>query len=269
MRLPIVLSLALTFAGCGLVDSVSGPKSLSIQKFEASPDEVSAGSSVTLRWEVEGADQVAINHNVGTVPVKGDRTITAYSSATYTLTARSGTSSATSSVVVTVRGSGNPNPLPTPTPGPTPAPTPTPKPSPSPSPSPEPSPTPTPGPGEDCGATVPSSVRGCDVDWEKPTPLPDGECIELNSVTVDKDCDVVNGTNLTVGFSITARSGLQTLDWRVAKGEKDKVAPSHGPLKPNGTATVVVQDQVYLQWVVFEAVDIKDRVRLRFRLKHR
>jgi hypothetical protein len=43
----------------GLIDSSAAP-TLSIQKFDASPGEVNSGSSVTLSWEVEGAEQVAI-----------------------------------------------------------------------------------------------------------------------------------------------------------------------------------------------------------------
>jgi hypothetical protein len=108
MRLPLLVAgLFLTTAGCGLIDSVNGPKSLSIQKFEAAPDEVASGGSVTLSWDVEGAEELAIDHGIGPVPSRGSRTFSAYSTATYTLTARAGTSTATSSIQVSIRASGS------------------------------------------------------------------------------------------------------------------------------------------------------------------
>jgi len=273
MRLPVLVGAAVVFAGCGVIDSVSGPKALSIQKFQASPEEVTSGSSVTLSWEVEGAEQVAIQ-GIGNVPPRSSRTFPAYASTTYTLTARAGTSSATSSVAVTVRGGGSlPDPFPTPSPSPsaspTPGPTPTPSPSPEPTPTPQPDPTPTPGPAGACGVQAPGSVKGCDVDFEYPAELPDGQCIELNTVTVDQACPVNNGASLSVGFALTAKTALQSLKWRVGPNEKDTVTPSQGAVDVNGKTSVLVSDTVGLDWVVFEVVDQDGKVRLRFRLKHR
>lgn len=276
MRLPILLGLAVALAGCGLIDSVSGPRALSIQKFDASPDEVASGSSVTLSWEVEGAEQVAIQ-GLGNVPPRGTRTFPAYASATYTLTARAGTSSATSSVAVTVRGGGDPfgDPFPTPTPtpspsaSPTPGPSPTPSPSPQPSPTPSPDPTPTPGPAGSCGVPAATVVKHCSVGWEYPLALPEGQCIELNSVTVDSDCPVVGGTQRSVGFSITAKTSLESLRWRSQASNADTVSPAGGDLDVNGRTNVLVSDTVASDALYIEVVDQNNKVRLRFRLKHK
>ncbi len=274
MRLSVLVGLAVALTGCGLIDSVSGPKALSIQKFDASPDEVNSGSSVTLSWEVEGAEQVAIQ-GIGNVPPRGTRSFPAYASATYTLTARAGTNSATSSVAVTVRGTGNPfgDPFPTPTPSPSPSasptPGPTPSPTPQPGPTPSPDPTPTPGPAGLCGVPASTVVKHCSVGWEYPSPLPDGQCIELNNVTVDADCPVVGGTQRSVGFSITAKTSLTSLRWRSPQSNADIVTPSSGDLDVNGRTNVLANVSVASDALFIEAVDNNGRVRLRFRLKHK
>lgn len=274
MRLPLlVVGLSVAFAGCGLIDSVSGPKSLSIQKFEADPQDVASGGSVTLTWDVEGSEAVAINNGVGVVPPRGSRKFPAYYTSTYTLTARAGTSTATASVQVNVRGTGgdpfSPLPSPTPTPAPEPTPTPSPSPTPDPTPTPTPSPDPTPGPAGACGVTAPPSTKGCEVSWEKPVELPAGQCIDVNTVTVDEACPVANGASLSVGFAITAKTALESLRWRLDKNAADSAAPDEGPVDVNGKTSVLVSDTVGLEWVVFEVVDQDNKVRLRFRLTHR
>jgi hypothetical protein len=258
--------LCLALAGCGLIDSVSGPKSLSIKKFEVSPEEVGAGETVTLSWEVEGAELVAIQ-GVGNVQSKGSRTVSATTTTTYTLIARAGTSSATSSVVVLVRGTGFPSPSPSPSPTPSPEPTPTPTPQPTPRPTPEP--TPTPPPIGNCGIPAPTYVKGCTVGWEYPRPLPDGECIALNTVTLDAPCPVAGGATRSVGFAITAKTTLDSLSWRSHPENQDVVSPAQGPLDVNGKVSVLVSDTVGGDAVYFEAVDQDGRVRLRFRIKHK
>ena len=267
MRLPLlVVGLSVASAGCGLIDSVSGPKSLSIQKFEAAPEDVASGGSVTLTWDVEGSEAVAINNGIGVVPARGSRKFPAYYTSTYTLTARAGTSTATASVQVNVRGSGTdpfgPFPSPTPDPSPSPSPTPTPGPDPSPTPSPEP----TPGP---CGVPAAGATEGCTVRWEFPVELDNGQCIELNTVTVDQACPASNGTVLSVDFSVTAKTALESLKWRLQKNEPDAVTPDEGPVDVNGTTSVLVNDTVAGDWVVFEVVDQNNKIRLRFRLTHR
>ncbi|HJS56724.1 MAG TPA: hypothetical protein VKA01_01365 [Vicinamibacteria bacterium] len=274
MRLPLLVAgLSVVIAGCGLIDSVSGPKSLTIQKFEADPDDVSSGGSVTLTWDVEGAEAVALNNGIGVVPARGSHKFSAYHTSTFTLTARSGTSSATASVQVSVRGTGNDplNPLPTPSPDPSPSPTPTPSPSPTPdpSPTPTPSPDPPPGPAGACGVTPPSTTKGCEIDWEKPAELPEGQCIDVNTVTVDQACPATSGTSLSVGFAVTAKTALESLRWRLQKDQGDTVTPDEGTIDVNGKTSVLVSDTVGFDWIVFEVVDQDNKVRLRFRLMHK
>ncbi len=267
MRLMLIPALCLAFVGCGIIDSVSGPKSLSIKKFEASPDEVSPGSSVTLSWDVEGAEQVAIQ-GIGSVPSQGSRTFPTYATATYTLTARAGTSSATSSVIVSVRGSGS-DPFANPVPNPSPSASPSPAPTPEPTPSPNPNPTPEPGPAGSCGAESATSVKGCTVTWEFPKPLPEGQCIALNAVTLDLPCPVVGGTQRSIGFAITAKTALNSLSWRSAPSNSDTVSPLQGSLDVNGKTNVLVSDKVGGEAVIFEVVDDNGGTRLRFRIKHK
>lgn len=258
MRLPLLVAgLSVAFAGCGLIDSVSGPKSLSIQKFEAAPEDVASGASVTLTWDVDGSEAVAINNGIGAVPRRGSRTFPAYYTSTYTISARAGTSTATATVQVNVRGSGTDPfaPFPSPTPSPEPFPT--------------PSPEPTPPADADCGAPAEGNTEGCLVTRGYPVELPDGQCIELNVMTVDEACPVNYGTTLAVAFRITAKTALESLTWRVREGEADTLTPTQGPIDVNGTTDVQVKDVTGGDSVVLEVVDEKDQARLSFRLTHR
>lgn len=135
-----VLLLGLLGASCAQIsDLFNNPSGLAIQKFVASPKEVTPGNAALLRWEVDGADSIQIDNGIGVVKDKGSVEIRVDRTTTYTLSARSGTSTASSSVQVVVAGttsaSASPSPSPTPTPAPSPTPTPTPTPSPTPSPS--------------------------------------------------------------------------------------------------------------------------------------
>jgi hypothetical protein len=75
-----------------------------IVTFEASPDSIKAGASVTLRWEATNATSVSIDQGVGTLPAKGSRTVTPKSTVIYTLTASNNSGSSTTKVQVTVSG---------------------------------------------------------------------------------------------------------------------------------------------------------------------
>src|SRR5262245_38792700 len=169
-----ILFLALASLGCGLLDKITdSDDQLSIQRFSASPVTVPAGSPATLTWEVDGADTVAIDNGIGSVPAKGSRQVQPGGTVTYNLTAQSGTSQASASVQVQVQGSTAPTPTPTPSPSPTPGATPTPTPpagaDPTPTPSPTASPTPeatatplpTPTPGA-CGPRA-GNAGNCEV----------------------------------------------------------------------------------------------------------
>ena len=186
-RWPGVLPVALIGIGCDALDFLNQPGGLAIQRFAVTPAEIMAGGSASLSWDVEGAENVQIE-GIGTVPPKGSRQVSPAWSTTYVLTARAGTSSATATLQVVVQPGPSPSPSPSgsPTPNPSPSATPTPAPSPSPSPSssPAPSPSPTATPvAVTCGQQATTAGK-CAVLFAKPTPLPDGQCIDLNRVLV-------------------------------------------------------------------------------------
>lgn len=76
-----------------------------VVRFDAEPSNIEAGQSVTLRWEVSNADNVAIAPGVGRVQSTGTSTVRPTATTTYIMTATgAGGSSASASVTVTVNG---------------------------------------------------------------------------------------------------------------------------------------------------------------------
>jgi len=172
-----VIGAGLIAVGCSAVDGLlNNSNDLAIVKFTVAPKEVTAGTTATLSWNVEGATSVAIDGGVGVVQSKGTLEVRADRSKNYTLQAKSGTSTATATVELVVKGTAS-----TPSPSPSASATPSPSPSPSPTPSPSPSPTPTPSPSatgcslpanSDCSrGEGPTGVYGC-CRTDKAGPLP-------------------------------------------------------------------------------------------------
>src|SRR5262245_52576215 len=122
---PLVAIFALGFflVGCNVIDNLTSSDKLLIQKFTVSPDTISPGTTATMAWDVQGAENIQIDNGVGKVLSKGTRQLEPQWTTTYTLIARGGGTSATATAQVIVR---TPQPGPTPTPTPTPGPTPTP-----------------------------------------------------------------------------------------------------------------------------------------------
>lgn len=83
----------------------------SVVRFDAEPTSVDAGQSVTLRWEVTNADNVAIAPGVGGVQATGTTTVRPNTTTTYVLTA-TGTSGTSASASVTVNVTSAPPPPP-------------------------------------------------------------------------------------------------------------------------------------------------------------
>ena len=75
-----------------------------IVTFEASPEDIQAGATVTLSWEVTNAVSVSIDQGIGTVPAKGTRIVSPKSTVTYVLSATNKSGSSTIKVHVTVSG---------------------------------------------------------------------------------------------------------------------------------------------------------------------
>src|SRR5713226_9246995 len=113
-----LLALTASCCGCNFLDNLTKPSGLSIQKFAASPSQITPGTSTTLSWDVEGAETVQIDNGVGAVTAKGSKLVQPTWTTTFTLSAKGGTSSATATVDVVVQGSLRPLPTPSPSPSP-------------------------------------------------------------------------------------------------------------------------------------------------------
>ncbi|MCU1235581.1 MAG: OmpA/MotB domain protein [Candidatus Solibacter sp.] len=78
------------------------PTSATIVRFDATPNQISAGQSSTLTWIVQGATSVSINNGIGNVAATGSTTVTPTATTTYTLTAVGPNGNVTASTTVTV-----------------------------------------------------------------------------------------------------------------------------------------------------------------------
>ena len=78
------------------------PAAPTIATFVAEPSTIDRGQSSTLRWVVEGADEVSINNGIGTVMASGTRQVFPGNTTTYVLTARNAGGSVTRSATVNV-----------------------------------------------------------------------------------------------------------------------------------------------------------------------
>jgi hypothetical protein len=273
------VGLVVLAAGCGVVDRLADPPGLSIQQFTATPTEIGAGGSSVLNWSVEGAETSEIDNGIGSVALRGTRTVRPDRTTTYTLVARTGTSTASASVRVVVNGVSSATPTPTPPPTATPTPggaataTPTPSGSATATPTPAvPTATPTPPPATatpapvTCGSSA-GNAGNCTVQISKPTALAAGECIELNLVTVNQACPVGFGTVRSLRFDLTAHTSRTGLTWRRAVASADVLEPATGAVSSNGTTSVLATDTVLDSTVTIEIVQ-GGSVILSFTLRH-
>jgi uncharacterized cupredoxin-like copper-binding protein len=90
--------------------STTTPQAATIVRFDATPNNITAGQSATLTWIVQGATSVSINNGIGNVAATGSTTVTPTATTTYTLTATgpAGTVTATATVTVGTGQAGNP-----------------------------------------------------------------------------------------------------------------------------------------------------------------
>jgi hypothetical protein len=85
------------------------PKSLPvITAFTATPDNITAGQSSTLQWNVTGATSVTIDQGIGTVSSTRTMSITPTTNITYNLVATNSAGSTTASSIITVVVAGPP-----------------------------------------------------------------------------------------------------------------------------------------------------------------
>ena len=266
--LPLVLGLA--GAGCGFIDQLTQPQGLAIQKFAATPREITPGGTSTLSWDVVGADSIEIDNGIGVVRAKGLADVRPGSTTRYTLTARSSGSTATSSVDVLV-GAGSPSPSPSPSASPSPSPSPSVSPSPSPSPSPSASPSPSPSPSASpaevsCGAPA-RSAGNCALSIRRYEQLPAGQCLEVTSVEVNQSCPVAFNTIRSLRFSVMGNTQTPNLRWQRAATSSDVLSPSEGKIKGIGETSVVLSDIVLDSTVTIEILH-GDTKLLAFTLRH-
>jgi len=83
--------------------STARPPEIIIARFTATPDRITRGGSSLLEWNVEGATDISISPEIGTVQRAGSRTVSPNDTTTYTLTARAtGIPDRTATVTVNV-----------------------------------------------------------------------------------------------------------------------------------------------------------------------
>jgi hypothetical protein len=263
--------VALATVRCGVIRQFTQPSSLSIQKFVATPADVSSGGTVTLSWDVQGAETIEIDNGIGTVQAKGTREVQPAWTTSFNMVARAGSSQATATVQVRVVPGTNASPSPSPSPSPSASPSPSPSPTASPSPSPSPSPTPTPVPSPTptpvtCGAPVAQLTGQCSLTVTRPTAMSGNECLELNAVTAAQPCPVGFATARSLRFDLTAHTS-RALRWRRSVTSSDVLDPSEGAVSSQGATSALLTDLVLDSTVTIEVVD-GNNVLLAFTLRH-
>jgi len=107
----IVSVMAILLAGCIYLPATPGGESGQtpvITTFDASPSSISAGDRSQLSWSVTGARSVTIDNGIGSVALRGTRTVVPASTTTYVLTASNPQGTVTASVQVIVGGGSTP-----------------------------------------------------------------------------------------------------------------------------------------------------------------
>jgi hypothetical protein len=117
-----------------------------------------------------------------------------------------------------------------------------------------------------CGAPT-SDAGNCSVTVVRPTSLASGECLELNTVTVNQSCPVGFATPRSLRFDVTAHTSRTGLAWRRSVASSDVLEPAGGTLARNGTTSTVLTDLVLDSSVTIEIVD-GNNVLLAFTLRH-
>jgi hypothetical protein len=256
--LAIVVVGLLATIRCSLISQLTSPSGVSVQSFSASPSSITTGSFTTLSWNVQGADSVAIDNGIGTVPSQGTRTIQLIWTTTFTLTAKSSATTTQSTVQVPVLPATTPSPIPTPVPSP----------SPSASPSPGASPTPTPSPSaQSCGNQAGWS-GSCSVRLSYPTTPPNGGCVQVNVIQATPDCPASGGTVRTLTLGVTTGTSYSSLVWRAGSESADVLSPPSGTLPGSGNTTLSIQDTVGDSVMKFEIVDPQGNILLRLTLSN-
>ncbi len=108
-RLTVTDPGGLTSTATTRVTSIS-PVAAQVVRFDATPNQITAGQTAQLNWVVSGASSISITPGVGNVALTGSTTVSPATTTTYTLTAvgPTGTITATTTVTVGAAPAGNP-----------------------------------------------------------------------------------------------------------------------------------------------------------------
>jgi hypothetical protein len=97
--------------------------------------------------------------------------------------------------------------------------------------------------------------------------MADGECIEINTVSVNQSCPVGFTTPRSLQFDVTAHTARTGLRWRRSATSSDVLEPSEGAIAKNNTTSVLTTDLVLDSAVTIEIVD-GSNVLIAFTLRH-
>ena len=100
LKFLLIILLFVFLSACGGVTPGTDPPT--INSFTADSYHITSGESVTLSWNVAGADSVTINQGIGTVASTGTKVVNPTATITYTLTATNTTDNVTSTVTINV-----------------------------------------------------------------------------------------------------------------------------------------------------------------------
>jgi len=100
LKFLLIILLFVFLSACGGVTPGTDPPA--INSFIADSYHITSGESVTLSWNVTGADSVTINQGIGTVASTGTKVVNPTATITYTLTATNTTDNVTSTVTINV-----------------------------------------------------------------------------------------------------------------------------------------------------------------------
>jgi len=117
MKKVLVVALLLLIVPACFPTSTPAPAPVSppvIVAFNASPNQISAGGTSTLLWNVTGATAVQIDQGIGSVALAGTQSVLPAGTMTYTLMASNSAGTVNQSVTVTVTATPSPTPAPPP-----------------------------------------------------------------------------------------------------------------------------------------------------------
>ena len=109
LTVPTALVLLWVSSVIGCLPTLSPPAPPVIVAFSATGNQITAGETATLLWNVTGATSVTIDHGIGNLPVAGTKEVSPATTTGYTLTAANSAGTVTKSVVIAVSAASPPS----------------------------------------------------------------------------------------------------------------------------------------------------------------